>query len=250
MIRKELGETAARALVMRIVGEMIMFINVGKSMSEYQIAETSKMILSEFYFLKLEDFQVFFQRFKTGHYGKLFDRLDGQVIMLHLREYVNERNEVAETSSLERHKEFLESQKQEQYIIQVGKNFVRSCGDDFEEVDKKELATAFTYGVAYRIRLWVVKEYYSTTPEQVKMIDKNKAEGSFFDYLEKNAPQLLPKDVAYTRATNEYFELKKAILENDKLNGFEKENAIRALSNIEPLTIEEYNQREFNNQND
>lgn len=228
---------------MLMIDSVVRFFSVGKTMDGYQLGETARLISSEFYMLKIEDLYLFFERFKSGYYGATFDRIDGHVIMTKLREYVDERMDVAERLSLEKHKEIIETERQEQYLIRVGSNWVRSCGDDFEEVDKKELATAYTYGVAVKLKSWLVKEYYPTTPEQVKVCDKNKADGSFFDHLEKNAPELLPAGEKYRRKTNEYFEMKKKILEDPDLNNFEKENAIRALSKIEPITIEEYNER-------
>lgn len=215
-------------------------------MNDLQVAETVKLIMTDFYFLKLEDLKLCFDGMKAGKYidgGKLFDRLDGQIILLAIKEYAEERIKTASVMAEEKHKVLMDAKRQERYLIQVNKNYVRSCGDDFEEVEQKELATAYTYGVAIKIKEWIVREHYSTTPEKVKIHDKNKAEGSFFDYLEKNAPQLLPKGERFKRATNEYYEMKNAINANDKLSPFEKENAIRALSNLEPLSIEEYNER-------
>lgn len=242
-LKKQLGKDVVIASLMIMIDSVVRFFSVGKTMDSGQLHETARLILQEFYLLKIEDLNIFFERFKSGFYGQTFDRIDGNVIMVKLREYVDERMEVAERLSLEKHKEIIETEKQEQYLIKVGENWVRSCGDDFEEVDRKELATAYTYGVACKLKSWLIKEYYSTTPDKVKVCDKNKADGSFFDHLEKNAPQLLPKGEAYKRATTEYFEMKQKILSDESLNGFEKENAIRALANLAPISIEEYNER-------
>lgn len=46
---------------------------------------------NEFMNLKLEDFKLCFNRAKMGYYGKIYDRLDGQIIFEFLRAYSVER---------------------------------------------------------------------------------------------------------------------------------------------------------------
>ena len=245
VIRKEHGEPKTLDLLNTIIADLALFFSVGKGMDRKQAEETSRLLLKEYYFLKVEDLKLFSDNFKLGKYGTIFDRIDGNVILEKLALYCNDRSEKAEAISLQKHKELIQAENKEQYLIKVGDNWVRSCGDDFEEIDKRELATPYTYGVAYRIKAWLVKEHYPTEPNKVKIQDRNTADGSFFDYLEKNAPQLLPKGERFKRATSDYYKMKKAILENDSLTPYEKENAIRAIANLEPLTIEEYNSNQI-----
>ena len=245
VIRKEHGEPKTLDLLNTIIADLALFFSVGKGMDRKQAEETSRLLLKEYYFLKVEDLKLFSDNFKLGKYGTIFDRIDGNVILEKLALYCNDRSEKAEAISLQKHKELIQAENKEQYLIKVGDNWVRSCGDDFEEIDKRELATPYTYGVAYRIKAWLVKEHYPTEPNKVKIQDKNTADGSFFDYLEKTAPQLLPKGERFKRATSDYYKMKKAILENDSLTPYEKENAIRAIANLEPLTIEEYNSNQI-----
>jgi hypothetical protein len=94
-----------QALMTSILVDVVLFFNVGKSMDEQQVVETTKMILSEYYFLKPEDFKVCFDRAKKGYYGKLYDRLDGSIIMEWLNKYIDERAEVAENESRELHEQ-------------------------------------------------------------------------------------------------------------------------------------------------
>lgn len=103
--KKEVGEEPTVALVTIFLIDTVTFFNVGKSMDDVQITATAKMILSEYYFLKPEDFKVCFDRAKKGYYGKLYDRLDGSIIMEWLNKYIDERAEVAENESRERHEE-------------------------------------------------------------------------------------------------------------------------------------------------
>lgn len=239
-MRAHYGETKTVASLILVIDQFAKFFNVGKPMNSQQISECAFNIMYEFYFLKLEDLNLFFTRFKTGYYGQLYDRLDGAIIMFKLREYVNERIEVAERLSLEKHKEILETERGEDYLVRIGNAWLRSNGDDFEEVEHKEMATAYTYGVAYRLAGWIKREQYSNTPDVVKITPKNAA-GSLFDYMAKNTPQLLPQSEKYKRSTSEYFEAKKKIMDDSNLTPFQKHNAIRALSGLSPESKEDYN---------
>lgn len=57
-----------------------------------QVRQTADMILEDYSHFKPEDFKLCFSRAKKGHYGKLYDRLDGQIIMGWLMDYDNERD--------------------------------------------------------------------------------------------------------------------------------------------------------------
>lgn len=211
-------------------------------MNDAQLVETCKLIMNEFYFLKVYDLQLFFQRFKTGYYGQLFDRLDGSVIMISLRAYCEERISTAENLSLEAHKTAIDMERKENYLIQIGTYYLRSNGDDFEEVENKELATGYTYGVALRLRDWIVREQYPLSPETIKIVDKNKLP-RLFDLWEKDAPEKLPDSEKFKRATYDYYEKKKIILADESLTELEKENAIRKLAKLAPITQEEFSEQ-------
>lgn len=241
-IRKEQGEKVCIANLILIVSDCIEFFNVGKSMNDKQLIETAKLIMNEFYFLKISDFQLFFSRFKSGYYGQLFDRLDGSVIIIALRAYCEERITTAESLSLEAHKTAIDEERKENYLIQIGSYYLRSNGDDFEEVENKELATGYTYGVAIRLRDWIVREQYPLSPETIKVIDRKKLP-RLFDLWEKDAPQLLPDSEKFKRSTKEYYEQRDKIRADESLTELEKENAIRKLANLAPITQEEFNEQ-------
>lgn len=239
-LKKKIGEKPLVASLVLMVNGLVKFYSVGKTMDSYQLGETARLIAQEFYYLKVEDLHVFFERMKTGHYGAMFDRIDGNVIMLHLRTYCEERFELGEKISLEKHKEVIDAEREEQYLIKVGTNWLKSVGENFEETDKKELATGYTYGVAVKLKQWLVRDEFSATPDVVKICDRSKYGMALFDYLEKNSPELLPKGEAFKRATNDYHVKKAEILADSSLSDFEKENKIRAVAGLIALTENEY----------
>lgn len=92
-IRNEVSEADIRALLTIAVGEVCDFFNVGKNMNDAQIALTVDLIIEQFWYFKLEEIKYCFRRAMMRE--KLFDRLDGNIIIGWLREYDSERTDVA-----------------------------------------------------------------------------------------------------------------------------------------------------------
>lgn len=92
-IKNEASETDARALLYIAICEVCDFFNVGKNMNDTQIAVTVDLILESFWHLRLEEIKFCFRRAMKRE--KLFDRLDGNIIIGWLRDYDAERTEEA-----------------------------------------------------------------------------------------------------------------------------------------------------------
>lgn len=92
-IKNEASETDARALLYIAICEVCDFFNVGKNMNDTQIAVTVDLILESFWYLRLEEIKFCFRRAMKRE--KLFDRLDGNIIIGWLRDYDAERTEEA-----------------------------------------------------------------------------------------------------------------------------------------------------------
>lgn len=92
-IKNEISLADARALLSIAVCEVCDFFNVGKNMSDTQVAITVDLILEEYWYLKLEEIKYCFRRAMRRE--KLYDRLDGNIIMGWLEQYDAERTEEA-----------------------------------------------------------------------------------------------------------------------------------------------------------
>jgi hypothetical protein len=97
-IRKSIGEMGLNALLTHIVTDTVLFFNVGKTMTQLQIAQTVQLIVEDFDYLALEDLKVCFKNAKKGLYGKLYDRIDGAVIIQWIETYEKERLKAFEES--------------------------------------------------------------------------------------------------------------------------------------------------------
>lgn len=126
------SEAEVKAVLVLMLVEHIKFFNVGKSMNETQVVQTVNLILSEYSGYKLEDFAVCFKNRKLGKYGKLYDVLDGSIIMQDLAFYDNERMNFIYT-------------KHEEDRGKLG--FIEYIPEDIkEELDKILPKTRFTIG--------------------------------------------------------------------------------------------------------
>lgn len=92
-IKNNASLTDARALLYIAICEVCDFFNVGKNMNDSQIAATADLILERFWYLKLEEVKACFHKAMIN--GRLFDRLDGNIILGWLRDYDTERTEEA-----------------------------------------------------------------------------------------------------------------------------------------------------------
>lgn len=83
----EVGELKVKALLVLLIGDVVQYLSVGKSMSDRQIAQTVDLILEDYSIYKPDYFILCFNRAKKGEYGKQYDRIDGQVIFEWLRQF-------------------------------------------------------------------------------------------------------------------------------------------------------------------
>lgn len=93
LVKKEQGQGIVYSFLIDIITDVVDYFNVGKSMGAMQIAQTAELVFQEYYFLRPDDFKLCFNNAKKGLYGKLFDRLDGGIIMEWLTTYSEQREE-------------------------------------------------------------------------------------------------------------------------------------------------------------
>lgn len=113
-IKNEASETDVRALLYIAICEVCDFFNVGKNMNDTQVAITIDLILESFWYLKLEEIKFCLRRAMRRE--KLYDRLDGNIILGWIEEYDAERTEAAICASEEDDKTTLNAQPAEDAI--------------------------------------------------------------------------------------------------------------------------------------
>ena len=109
-ITKILGETKSRAAVVFLLADGLVFFNATETMSDVQVAITVDLIMEEYPYFKMDDLKLCFKNAMKMKYGRIYNRIDGQVIMSWLREYNKERCAAADTQSWNEHKSHIEDE--------------------------------------------------------------------------------------------------------------------------------------------
>ena len=88
-------------------------------MNDIQMAQTADLILEEFYYLNIEDFKLCFNMAKSGKFGKVYDRMDGQVIMDWLSMYNKMRVETKVSEENAKHQSIKAQEKNAKSILDI-----------------------------------------------------------------------------------------------------------------------------------
>lgn len=184
MIRRELGTERTAAILVLLISELVRFFNVGKTMNDQQCAETVRLVLAEYYYLNLADFRLCFDRIKSGYYGRAYDRIDGQIILLALAEYVRGRSEVAATLSLQQHEQARDIGDQ-LFVVRIDDAYLEWMPDSDEYHEgPRHRATSFSYAEAHSILKLLAT--YAPTIEPATQPDQ-----SLIDWMRIHAPSML-----------------------------------------------------------
>lgn len=89
--KKFTDEAALKSMFYLIVKDVLDFFSVGKTIGAMQLLETIQLIIDDFYYLNIDDFKLCFNNAKRGVYGKIYDRIDGNVIYGWIAQYAQER---------------------------------------------------------------------------------------------------------------------------------------------------------------
>lgn len=84
-------------VLVTLINDYLDFLSIGKTMSGQQVISTAKLMLEDYSLLKPDDFVLFFNRCKKGHYGTIYDRMDGAQLFEWLEKYMYDRDTEIET---------------------------------------------------------------------------------------------------------------------------------------------------------
>ena len=113
------GDMTAKAMVLIMLTDCVSFFNVGKTMTEPQLAQTTDLILDNYGFLKLDDFKLLFTYAKKGFYGKLYDCIDGNVILCWIESYLIDRMKTGEEMSSQDHDKVRSNEKESKSFMDI-----------------------------------------------------------------------------------------------------------------------------------
>jgi hypothetical protein len=104
-IKKHEGEAPVKLILGSAIDQLQTYFSLDRVMSPYQIEMTIELIQENFYYFSPDDFRKCFRGAMSGKYGKIYNRLDGAVIMEWLRAYDIERTEIIVQEQMQKNKE-------------------------------------------------------------------------------------------------------------------------------------------------
>lgn len=88
MVTMAFGFGTSESWMAAEIADLAEFSGCKGKLTTEQIKELSRLICTEYAFIKITEFYDFFRRFKLGNYGKFYGSVDPMVITCALQEYV------------------------------------------------------------------------------------------------------------------------------------------------------------------
>jgi hypothetical protein len=115
------GVKICETWIMSQIENLNEFCGVKDKITPIQNLELSRLIISEYGYLKASELMLFFAKFKTGHFGKFYGVIDPIVITNAVNEYLKERMAKRNKylAEIEKEKKELEERKRELETIDI-----------------------------------------------------------------------------------------------------------------------------------
>lgn len=129
-IKKHEGIAPVQKILKTAIDQLQTYFSLDRVMTPYQIEMTVEIIDENFYYFSPDDFRKCFRGAMSGKYGKIYNRLDGAVIMEWLRAYDIERTELIV-------KEQMQKNKDEAKEIMSAESFDKAMKNLIDEISSK-----------------------------------------------------------------------------------------------------------------
>jgi len=134
VFRKYNDESAALGVISKMVLWTLKMLNVQKSQDDFQIMMTSKMILSDYYFLKLSEIKYCFVRGIHGDFGQLYAKVDAMDLLKWLKEYCEQRSAYL----IQENQKQSQNQKELLKSANYNPDMFKMLKGTIDKIDKKE----------------------------------------------------------------------------------------------------------------
>ena len=136
-----MGDYSTLAKIKAEYGEQVVYDWLAVHLNNYQnfvgvkeenkasydtIKEVAKMIHNRYYYLKITELMLFFQRLKYGDYGEMYGSVDAVRILRAIRSFVDDRNQIIEK---------IEQRERERKMEEDRKNAVSY--EEYTEIKKR-----------------------------------------------------------------------------------------------------------------
>lgn len=108
ILKKTYGESFPSSWLLPQIFDLVVYSNSKGTLNEQQIEFLAEAIAQEYYYLTVDEFLLFFYRFKLGKYGHFYGVVDPMKITQALDEFCKERN-----YAIEKHDKQLEAEERD-----------------------------------------------------------------------------------------------------------------------------------------
>lgn len=105
------GRSTASAWLVPQLANLSEFCGCKNKISPEQLKECAMLIAQNYFFLKVTELMLFFNRFKQGRYGHFYGSVDPLVIMTALQDFMRERNDAIFDHESELNRRRMEARK-------------------------------------------------------------------------------------------------------------------------------------------
>lgn len=124
-------------IIEKLLAALSLSLNVGKNLEPHQLDALAKKIYAKYYYLSFDEIMYVFDQGTTGKYGKLYDRIDEEVIFSWLEKYdTDERIQIANKKNSDE-MEVLKQEKIEEDLL-IAKHLVSFSTELIKEVEQKK----------------------------------------------------------------------------------------------------------------
>lgn len=89
------------AIIERLLASLALSLNVGKNLEPYQLSGLAKKIYAKYYYFSFDEVMYVFDKGTSGVYGKIYDRIDEEIIFSWLEKFdTDERLTFAKKSTV------------------------------------------------------------------------------------------------------------------------------------------------------
>ncbi len=145
-IKKYQGIDPALAVVHGLVYDLRDSFSIGKNLSDRQLELLGEFILEDYYYLTIADLKLCFKNAIKGKYGKVYDRIDVQIVCEWLSTYAENRASYAEGVSTDRFKSEKEKTKSGFYDGDLVKTMISDLEEKLSKrVVEEKYRTSFKF---------------------------------------------------------------------------------------------------------
>lgn len=168
-VKKYQGEVILNAAIHSLLYDLKNFFSVGNGMNDRQIELLAQLIFKEYYFLTILDLKFCFERAMVGDFGKLYNRLDGGIIMGWIAEFSEQKQSKAEELNILKSNE----SKSDQSGVSMPDWFAEYLDKRFKKTQKEEIL---------KLSSQLIERFKDV---HQKMLKDGKTDLSFDDFLNK-----------------------------------------------------------------